>query len=94
MNIEQIETWFVYVCAIALVLSPLVARLRPYALKWIEDSARTKNDIDDKVAKVVLTVIDGFAWLVALAPQVTFGLGQAKRVRDTIKAIEKPRGAR
>lgn len=90
MSIEQIETWFVYVCAIALVLSPLVARLRPYALKWIEDSARTKNGLDDKIAKAVLTVIDGFAWLVALAPQVTFGLGQAKRVRDTIKAIEKP----
>lgn len=90
MTIERIETWFAYVCAIALVLSPLVARLRPYALKWIEDSAKTQNAIDDKAAKAVLTVIDGFAWLVALAPQVTFGLGQAKRVRDTIKAIEKP----
>lgn len=94
MNIEQIETWFMYVCAIALVLSPLVARLRPYALRWIEDSAKTRNELDDKAAKAVLTIIDGFAWLVALAPQVTFGLGQAKRVRDTIKAIEKPRGAR
>lgn len=90
MSIEQIETWFAYVCAIALVLSPIVAKLRPYALKWIVDSANTKNEIDDRIAKIVLTIIDGFAWLVALAPQVTFGLGQAKRVRDTIKAIEKP----
>lgn len=90
MNIEQIERWLAWAFAVIVILSPIAAKARPHALAWVASSARTKTTIDDGIAKALLRVIDGLAWLVAIWPRITLGLGEAKRVRDAIKSVERP----
>ena len=90
MSIEQIQSWCTWFVAFLAVTTPAMLAARPIAIAWLESSSKTATKLDDEAAGALLKLCDAFAWVVALMPRVTMGLGEARRLRDAVKAIEKP----
>lgn len=90
MSLDQIPAWVAYVAALILLFSPLVFALQKPAHAWLEHSLTTATPHDDRVARVLVKVVDVLCALVLALPRITMNLGKLLDLLKAARNISRP----
>ena len=91
MNIEYLEALVVYLGALILIATPIVFVLEKGAKRWLAHALTTPSPHDDRAASAAVRACAAFLAAVAFLPRVSTGLAEARRIRDAVQAIPRPR---
>lgn len=91
MTIEQIEQWVIYIGGAIVAATPIIMGVEKLALAAFAAAQKTESKIDDRIADFIAKAARGTLDVLSWLPRVSLGLAELRRVRDAVKAVERPR---